>query len=398
MRPFVLGMLVCSGVLGTCRSAPVRAESVEQEVPLRQWSAPLFWKPSVSAADQNARGTNRTAVAAVPSSASLPMPFVAVVPCRVADTRAAAGFSGDYGPPPLQAQATRSFVIGGQCGIPDTAQAVSFLFTAVNMTGGGNLRAFPTGSPMPPAGGIVAWAATTPGAVIDSAVLPVGGSPGSLDVYLNAALGTTSDLVIDVNGYFAPDTGNVLVSAGFGNWHPFNSTDPLSYTYFSSQTQVTRSSTGSSFLSVNPDVTPVLYGKSLMLTGVQFCYDTFASTTLNYVEINTYSHTTGSLGRNLRFSDPTTRTGNACRLYSLPTPVTLTANDGVNFFIQVNWSVASSQFAIGRTTFIMEATGTAAAPPAALAQSSDAEALLSAPPTVSTSPALPGRDPAEEPR
>jgi hypothetical protein len=77
------------------------------------------------------------------------MPFVAVTPCRVADTRAGSGFTGDYGQPALQAQAIRSFVISGQCGIPATAQAVSFLFTAVNMTGGGNFRAYPFGTSMP---------------------------------------------------------------------------------------------------------------------------------------------------------------------------------------------------------------------------------------------------------
>ena len=163
----------------------------------------------------------------------------------------------------------------------------------------------------------------------------------------------------------ALSTGNILVSAGFGNWHPFNSTDPLSYTYFSSQTQVSRSSIGSSFLSINPDIPTVLYGKSLKFKAVEFCFDTFASTSLNYVEINTYSHTTGSIGRNLRFSDPTTRTGNQCRLYTLSSPIVLTADDGVNFYIQVNWAAAASQFAIGRTTFIFEPTTTIAAPPAA---------------------------------
>ncbi len=157
-------------------------------------------------------------------------------------------------------------------------------------------------------------------------------------------------------------TGDILISAGFANWRPFNSTDPLSYTYFSSQTQVTRSSSGSNFLSINPDIPPVLYGKSLLFKGVVFCYDTLASTSLNYVEINTYSHTTGSLGRNLRFSDPTTRTGNACRTYTLSSPVVLGPNDGVNFFIQVNWSAVNTQFAIGRTTFIFAATTTTVAP------------------------------------
>ena len=182
-----------------------------------------------------------------------------------------------------------------------------------------------------------------------------------------------------------PSKGDIVVSAGFANWHPFNSTDPLSYTYFSSQTQVTRSSAGSSFLSVNPDLTTVLYGRSLQLKAVEFCYDTFASTSLNYIEINTYSHTTGSLGRNLRLSDPTTRTGNECRLYTLPSPVVLTRNDGVNFFIQVNWSAAGNQFAIGRTSFIFAPTTTAAAPVPAGADETSPETVLS-PSTESTAP------------
>ena len=178
-----------------------------------------------------------------------------------------------------------------------------------------------------------------------------------------------------------PSTGNVLISAGFGNWHPFNSTDPLSYTYFSSQTQVTRSAIGSSFLSVNPDIPTVLYGRSLLFKGIVFCYDTFASTTLNYVEINTYSHTTGSLGRNLRFSDPTTRTGNACQTYTLPTPVSIGPNDGVNFFIQVNWSVAASQFAIGRTTFVFSPTTTVVPTPLAPVSAGEAPGVILQPET-----------------
>jgi hypothetical protein len=395
MRPFVLLMLLCSAVLGMCRSAPVRAESVEREVPLRMWSAPPFWSPAVSreAADQSGRTAPATGRQALGGGGPLssPLPFVAVAPCRVADTRVGSGFVGAYGSPAIQAQVLRSFVIGGQCGIPATAEAVSFSFTVINETTAGNFRAFPTGTAMPTVGGaVLVWSATT-GAITNSAVVPVGGNPGSLDIFMNGGAGNTADLILDVNGYYAADTGNVLVSAGFGSWRPFNSADPVSYTYFSSQTQVSRSSIGSNFLSVNPDLTPVLYGKSLMLTGVQFCYDTFASTTLNYVEINTYSHTTGSLGRNLRFSDSTVRSGNECRIYSLPTPVTLTANDGVNFFIQVNWTVASSQFAIGRTTFILEATGTVAALPAARTQpgGSDTEASSWAPASFSTSPALP---------
>jgi len=162
-----------------------------------------------------------------------------------------------------------------------------------------------------------------------------------------------------------PSTGNILISASFQSWKPFNSSDPLSFGYFSSHTQVFRSAVGLSFISINPDLPTVLYGRSLRLKGVQFCFDTRTNTTLNYVEINTYSHTSGDLGRSLRFSDATVRTGSRCQLYTLPTPIVLTANDGANFFAQVSFAAAGSSFAIGRTTFIMEPTTTIAANPLA---------------------------------
>ena len=184
-----------------------------QEIELKNWSAPPFWMAQSSAAGHSISSALRTSrhALAVPSS---PMPFVAVAPCRVADTRGN-GFTGEFGPPALDALATRTFTIGGQCGIPTTAQAVSFLFTTVNQTGNGALRAFPVGASIPLAGGaVVAWAATTPGAVIDAAVEPVGGVPGQLNVNLNGPAGTTVDLVLDVNGYYAPTAGSGILSGG----------------------------------------------------------------------------------------------------------------------------------------------------------------------------------------
>lgn len=160
-------------------------------------------------------------------------------------------------------------------------------------------------------------------------------------------------------------TGNILVSAGFGNWKPFSSTDPLSFVYFSGNTSVARSSIGGNYLSIQPDVPTVLYGRSLTLTGVEFCYAASASATLSYVEINTYTHSTGPGSRDQRFSDSTVRTDIACRLYTLATPVVLTAEMGVNFYVSVNWTVASANFALGRTTFVFVPTATIAAPPSA---------------------------------
>ena len=173
------------------------------------WAAPPYWMPQQVAPQRASEPRGREALAtgrqALDAGASTPMPFVAVTPCRVADTRAGSGFTGDYGQPAMQAQVTRTFVIGGQCGIPADAQAVSFLFTAVNITANGNFRAFPAGAPMPTVGGgVLVWAATTPGAVTDAAVVSVGDVPGALNVYLNGPLGSSADLVLDVNGYYSP--------------------------------------------------------------------------------------------------------------------------------------------------------------------------------------------------
>ena len=182
---------------------PAPPASGDEEIGVKNWIAPPYWTPQAENTDQRERTAlaGRQALATFP----VPLPFVAVAPCRVADTRIGSGFTGEFGPPALIAQATRTFTIGGQCGIPASAQAVSFLFTTVNQTAAGSLRAFPVGASIPLVGGaVVVWAATTPGAVIDAAVEPVGGVPGQLNVNLNGPVGTTVDLVIDINGYYSP--------------------------------------------------------------------------------------------------------------------------------------------------------------------------------------------------
>ena len=108
---------------------------------IRNWPAPLLWTAPASRAPEGAR-TERAA------TASAPLPFIAITPCRVADTRGN-GFTGAYGPPALVANATRSFTITAHCGVPVTAAAVSFNFTALNVGGAGDLRVFPAGGGVP---------------------------------------------------------------------------------------------------------------------------------------------------------------------------------------------------------------------------------------------------------
>jgi hypothetical protein len=120
--------------------------------------------------------------------------YFTVSPCRVADTR---NPNGPYGGPALAANADRSFVIGGQCGIPATAQAVSFNFTVTQPTGQGDLRTFPGGAGLP----LVSTLNWRPGQTrATNAVISLGPS-GDVVVHVDQFSGTVH-FITDVNGYF----------------------------------------------------------------------------------------------------------------------------------------------------------------------------------------------------
>jgi hypothetical protein len=89
--------------------------------------------------------------------------------------------------------------LNGQCGIPSDAAAVSANITVAGATGPGDLRLFPTGTPTPTASAINFHAAITRA---NNAIAPLIGTPiGSLTVQCDINGGTTN-LILDVNGYF----------------------------------------------------------------------------------------------------------------------------------------------------------------------------------------------------
>jgi hypothetical protein len=172
-------------------------------LPIQNWAAPLFWKPQAAARVPGEAGTEAVAVA------STPLPFIAITQCRAADTRGN-GFIGQYGPPSLIADATRSFTITGRCGIPVSAAAVSFNFAALNVSAVGDLRVFPAGGGVPLAS-TLNYNASTPN-IANAAVVPLG-TGGAITVQADAV---PIDLIIDVNGYY--DNSGVItgVTAGTG--------------------------------------------------------------------------------------------------------------------------------------------------------------------------------------
>jgi hypothetical protein len=172
------------------------AQAQHDTVPVKHWSAPLFWQP----------GQDET-VNAIVGDATTPanaLVFVGMTPCRVVDTRSNSGFTGAFGPPNLIAAGSRTFPIrsSATCLIPSIAQAYSFNITIVPAGFLNYLTVWPTGQPRPNASTLNGYVNTV---IANAAIVPAG-TNGSVDVFASE----NTDLIIDINGYYAPQTGMTL--------------------------------------------------------------------------------------------------------------------------------------------------------------------------------------------
>ncbi len=133
-----------------------------------------------------------------PASSST-LAFYPLTPCRVADTRKST-FPDGLGLPHLKGITPRDFpILSSTCNIPSSAQAYSLNLTAVPYQGSflGYLEIWPTGQM--PANPVSTLNNPTGTIVANAAIVPAG-SGGEVTVYPSG----DTDLVIDVNGYFAP--------------------------------------------------------------------------------------------------------------------------------------------------------------------------------------------------
>jgi len=123
------------------------------------------------------------------------MLFVPVTPCRVADTRNA---TGPFGGPTMTGGTSRSFVIpNSACGIPVNAAAYSLNVTVVPQGALGYLTIWPTGEPQP-----LVSTLNSDGRVKANAAIVPAGTNGAISAYVT----NTTDVILDINGYFVPNT------------------------------------------------------------------------------------------------------------------------------------------------------------------------------------------------
>jgi len=142
------------------------------------------------------------------TSATIPAPpagqFVPVPPCRVVDTRNAAGA---FGGPFIAGESTRSFTIpSGSCGIPTSALTYSLNIAVVPHGHFAYLTAWPTGQTQP-----LTTTLSSDGRIKSGAAIVPAGAGGAVSVFVT----NDADVVLDINGYFAP-----LGTAGALTYYP----------------------------------------------------------------------------------------------------------------------------------------------------------------------------------
>jgi hypothetical protein len=120
--------------------------------------------------------------------------FYPLTPCRIADTRNA---TGALGGPFLTGGVSRAFPVqSSSCDIPSTAKAYSLNITAVPHGSLGYLTTWPTGQSQP----VVSTLNATTGVVTANAAIVPAGTGGDISIVVS----DTADVLLDVNGYFAP--------------------------------------------------------------------------------------------------------------------------------------------------------------------------------------------------
>ena len=123
--------------------------------------------------------------------------FYPTTPCRVADTRSWAGFQGPFGPPAIHGGSSRGYTDFGRL-LLHSAEAKAYSLN-MTVTPPGPLSFLSTW----PSGGIQLRVSTLNsfrGKVVANAAIVPAGINGAISIFMSEL----SDVIVDVNGYFAP--------------------------------------------------------------------------------------------------------------------------------------------------------------------------------------------------
>src|SRR5580700_1447769 len=187
----------------------------ERAIPLSNWTAPRHLKRSQLYTQQRVATPKLQLPGGVTTDVLV---FVPITPCRLADTRPSQPYPA-LGTTPLAPLTPRTLTIAGACGVESTGllfpgpEAFSLNVTVVPPAGntGGYLLVYPNPiTPIP----LVASMTWNPGAPYQSNAVIAAATPGGS---VNVVSNNTTDVVIDINGYYAApsdDKGDTALGTG----------------------------------------------------------------------------------------------------------------------------------------------------------------------------------------
>lgn len=140
-------------------------------------------------------GLRRTGAAPGPAGPPRPSRFYALTPCRLFDTREAAG---PLGGPAISAGARRLFPLGGTCGIPPGARAISTNVTVVAAGAAGSIVLWAGDGEIPGTSNVNVAAGRTRA---NNGVIELA-RDGTRTIQVRNGTAAAAHLILDVNGYF----------------------------------------------------------------------------------------------------------------------------------------------------------------------------------------------------
>jgi len=176
----------------------------ERSVPLNNWPAPRHLQRSQVAAQQRVATPKFQISGGVTNDVLV---YVPLAPCRLADTRPASGHPA-LGSTPFAANTPRNLPIPGACSVPTggIAEAYSLNVTAVPVapTDGGYLLVYPNPELPAPVNAVASMTWNPAASYQSNAVISAASSDGSVNIVASSA----TDVVVDINGYYAAPTNS----------------------------------------------------------------------------------------------------------------------------------------------------------------------------------------------
>src|SRR6266542_6826542 len=115
-------IVVAIGAVCSVSAAGAQEMSSADQIP--NWTAPPYWTPQrVSAVERQKSQEGVFSPEVIQALPSAPLPFVAVAPCRLLDTRNNLNPLGGGGP--FAVNEIRTYTLPGACTLPSGIQAVS---------------------------------------------------------------------------------------------------------------------------------------------------------------------------------------------------------------------------------------------------------------------------------